>query len=175
MKEAVISLDTILEDPVPFEAEIAFSLAEIDREPLLELAPVRFEGTVSRIERGFALDGELGYGGRLECSRCLAAYPFETEERFSLVLTKRPTALEKEIDLERGDLDVSFYDEAEVPLAPIAEERIQMAIPMKPLCHEDCRGLCAGCGADLNTEACRCAPTAVDPRWEALRGLSRND
>lgn len=175
MRNARLFLDTILEEPVPFEAEIAFSLAHLDREPLVELSPVRFEGSVSRIERGFALDGELEYGGRLECSRCLVGYPFQTAERFSIVLYKRPTAFEKEITLERGDLDVSFYDDTDVPLAPIAEERIQMAIPMKPLCREDCRGLCVGCGADLNTEACRCAPRAGDPRWEALRVIARND
>jgi uncharacterized protein len=48
-----------------------------------------------------------------------------------------------------------------------------MAVPMKPLCREDCRGLCPTCGEDLNVTACGCAAEAADPRWEALR-LLRN-
>jgi uncharacterized protein len=170
-----ISLDSVLEEPVPFDFELAFGLRELDREPLLELSPVRMHGEVARIERGFSLQADLSYAGRLECSRCLAAYPFTDGERFSLLLYKRPSALEKEISLEKEDLDVYFYDEPDLSLEPIAEERIQMAIPMKPLCREDCRGLCPGCGADLNTESCRCATPATDPRWEALRLLGHND
>jgi uncharacterized protein len=170
-----ISLDSVLEEPVPFDAELEFSLAELDREPLLEISPVRIRGQVARIEGGFSLEADLGYGGRLECSRCLAAYPFRTDEAFTLLLYKRPGALEEELSLERADLDAYFYETPEISLTPIAEERIQMAIPMKPLCREDCRGLCPGCGRDLNTEPCRCETPAADPRWEALRSISRAD
>jgi uncharacterized protein len=170
-----ISLDSVLEEAVPFDFELQFPLKELDREPLVEISPVRVRGQISRIERGFSLDAEIGYGGRLECSRCLAAYPFRTDERFSLLLYKRPSVVEKEISLEREDLDAYFYEDAEISLNPIAEERIQMSIPMKPLCRADCLGLCAGCGRDLNTEECRCEKTPIDPRWEALRSISRTD
>jgi DUF177 domain-containing protein len=170
-----ISLDTVPDAPVPFDQELSFSVADLDREPLLEISPVRIQGEVSRIEHGFALEAELSYGGRLECSRCLTSYPFQTAERFSTVLYKRPPALESEISLDRGDLDVLFYEEPEISLSPIAEERIQIAVPMKPLCREDCLGLCPNCGADRNTEECRCAAPAPDPRWDALRLISRND
>jgi uncharacterized protein len=46
-----------------------------------------------------------------------------------------------------------------------------MAIPMKPLCREDCRGLCPECGADWNAGDCACEKTKVDPRLEVLKGL----
>ena len=170
-----ISLETVLDEPVPFDVEMSFGLRELDREPLLELSPVRMRGEIARIERGFSLQSELEYSGRLECSRCLTSYTFTAGERFSLLLYKRPPALEAEIELESNDLDVSFFNEPELSLEPIAEERIQMAVPMKPLCQEDCLGLCPGCGAELNTESCRCAAPAIDPRWEALRVLHRND
>lgn len=170
-----ISLDSVLDEPVSFDVELAFGLRELDREPLLELSPVRMHGEIARIEGGFSLEAELGYSGRLECSRCLTSYPFTTGETFSLLLYKRPAAIEKEVSLERNELDVSFFEEPELALEPIAEERIQMAVPMKPLCREDCPGLCPGCGADLNVESCRCAAPATDPRWEALRLLDRNN
>lgn len=170
-----ISLGSVLEEAVPFDFELHFSLSELDREPLVAISPVRVRGQISRIEGGFSLEAEIGYGGGLECSRCLAPYPFRTDERFSLLLYKKPAAVEKEISLELGDLDAYFYEDAEISLNPIAEERIQMSIPMKPLCREDCRGLCASCGSDLNTEECRCQKTTVDPRWDVLRSISRTD
>ena len=168
-----LSLDAVLDQPVPFAFELFFSTAGLDREPLLEVSPVRLEGEVSRIEKGFLFDARIAYTGRLECSRCLASYPFQTREDFSLVLTKRAPAPGQEIVLEGDDFDVYFYDEPVLPVAPIAEERIQMAVPMKPLCREDCRGLCSRCGEDLNVADCGCEVDSADPRWEALRQLKK--
>lgn len=167
-----IPLDSVPDEPLPFEFELSFSVPALNREPLIEISPVRFEGQVARIEGGFSLDGRISYHGLLECSRCLAASPFETDERFSLILYKRGLAGPSEVALQKDDLDVYFYGDSAIAVAPIAEERIQMAVPMKPLCREDCRGLCAGCGQDLNLAACDCVPTA-DPRWEALKVLKK--
>jgi uncharacterized protein len=163
-----IALDAVLEEPVSFAFELPFSVAAIDREPLLEISPVRLEGTVSRIEKGFALDARCAFEGRLECSRCLAAYPFAVDEPFSVVLARRAARLPDERELARDDLDVSYFDGDAIDVAPIAEERIQMAIPMKPLCREDCLGLCPYCGKDRNVTPCDCAGEAADPRWVAL-------
>ena len=170
----VISLEQVLEEPVAFEFDLTFAIAELGREPLVEISPVRFEGEVTRIEPGFSLQGELTYSGRLECSRCLAFYPFEEEERFSLVLYRRVPQGSEERELEKSDLDVYFYEDAQVAVRPIVEERIQLAVPMKPLCSPECRGLCVQCGADLNQAPCSCAGEVVDPRWEALRALGRS-
>ena len=166
-----ISLESVLEEPLAFRFELPFSLAALDREPLVEITPARIEGEVSRIEAGYSLNARLSYAGKLECSRCLAAYPFETDETFSLLLYKRPAQPEKEVSLDKDDPDIYFYEELDLPLAPIAEERIQIGIPMKPLCREDCRGVCARCGEDLNVAECGCPAEVPDPRWEAIRAL----
>jgi len=122
---------------------------------------------------GYSLDARVAYSGQLECSRCLAAYPFQEGEAFTLLLypsSRRPT---EEVELSAGDLDVLYYDDPVVPLSPIAEERVQMALPMKPLCRPDCRGLCPDCGKDLNSlnGPCGCVRDTVDPRWDALKAL----
>jgi len=168
-----ISLEAAETHPVAFDFAIELPAESLDREPLVGLSPVRFSGEVSPIEAGFSLAGHLAYGGRLECSRCLEAYPFETEEDFSLVLYPHERGQSPERELGRDELDVLFYDEPDVAAAPIVEERIQMAVPMKPLCREDCRGLCATCGADLNQGDCQCSGEAIDPRWEALQKLKK--
>lgn len=168
-----ISLDSVSDEPVRFDLELSFSIEALDREPLLEISPARIEGQVARIEGGYSLDARLRHSGKLECSRCLAAYPFEEDEPFSLVLYKRPPASGMEVSLEKEDLDAYFYDDPQLALKPIVEERIQMSVPMKPLCREECRGLCAHCGHDLNLGNCGCSGESGDPRWEALRGLTR--
>jgi uncharacterized protein len=167
-----ISLESVLDLPVAFALELPFSIRELDREPLVEISPVRMTGEIARIEGGHSLNARVSYSGKLECSRCLAAYPFTEDERFSLLLYKRPPAAGGEVSIEKDDFDAFFYDDPEISLTPIAEERIQMAVPMKPLCREECRGLCARCGQDLNQGDCRCSEGTGDPRLDALRGLT---
>ncbi len=171
MKPGSLSLDSVLDEPLRFSSELAVGLAQLDREPLVSISPLRLSGEVIRIEGGYALTALLRYEGQLECSRCLAAYPFGSSEEFSLILYPRRTRPEGDVELTKDDLDAQFYDDPVVALSPIAEERVQMAIPMKPLCRPECMGLCAGCGQDLNLGACACARETVDPRWEALRAL----
>ena len=58
----------------------------------------------------------------------------------------------------------------QIDLEPLAREAVVLELPPAPLCEEDCRGLCASCGTDLNEGSCSCeAP--VDPRWAALDEL----
>jgi len=168
-----ISLESVPDDGLPFAFELRFTPAQLDREPLLEVSPVKLAGEVSRIEKGFSLEARMDYSGKLECSRCLASYPFENSEDFSLLLRKRPALGGGEIALVSDELDEYFYDDPVVSVEPIAEERIQMAVPMKPLCREDCLGLCLQCGQDRNLTACGCVVETDDPRWEALRVLKK--
>jgi len=173
MKPETLSLEAVSDEPLLFSFELPFSIEALDREPLLAISPVRFAGKVARVEGGYVLEGGLAYHGRLECSRCLEPYPFEQQEEFTLLLCPRRPAAEGEVTLEKEDLDACFYDEPAIAVAPIVEERVQMAVPMKPLCRADCRGLCPHCGQDLNSGECGCAVEVVDPRWEALKKLKQ--
>jgi DUF177 domain-containing protein len=166
-----VDLQAVREEPVELSFEMPFSLEALDREPLVDISPVRLTGTLSRMEGGFALDARTAFEGKLECSRCLTAYPFAVDEPFSFVLVRRDAGSPDVRELSSDDLDVAFYDGEELDVAPIAEERVQMSIPMKPLCREDCAGLCPSCGADRNLGPCGCAADEADPRWAALAKL----
>src|SRR5206468_2826860 len=148
MNPASLSLDAVPDEPLRFVVPLHVGVAALDREPLLAISPLEMSGEVMRIDGGYALSARLVYEGQLECSRCLAAYPFHEDDSFSLVLYPRRPAREgdDDVELDRDDLDALFYDDPVIPLTPIAEERVQMALPMKPLCRTDCKGLCAGCG-----------------------------
>ncbi len=166
-----IALEAVRNEPVSFAFELRFSPKALDREPLQEISSVLLEGTISRIESGFALEARCVFQGKLECSRCLAAYPFAMDEPFSLLLCERVAGIPDVRELAKDELDVSFYEGGELAVAPIAEERVQMAIPMKPLCREECLGLCPQCGEDRNLGPCGCGSQAADPRWGALEAV----
>lgn len=168
-----LSLEAIVDEPLRFDFEVPFTVGELAREPLVDISPAHISGEVSRVEGGYSLSARLSWDGKLECSRCLAPYGFVDDEEFSLLLYRRQPVAEAELSLDRDDLDAYFYDDPIVPVAPIVEERIQIAIPMKPLCHEDCRGLCPHCGADRNVSDCDCVVEVIDPRWRALQLLKK--
>jgi len=170
---ATFSLDTIADEPLRFEFELPMTVETLDRDLLVSISPAQIAGEVTRVEGGYALSARLTWHGELECSRCLAPYPFQNEEEFSLVLYPRRPIAQTEIEMDREDFDAYFYNDPVVLVSPIVEERIQMAVPMKPLCSEECRGLCPRCGCDLNGSECDCAAEVVDPRWHALQLLKK--
>ena len=61
--------------------------------------------------------------------------------------------------------------DSKVDLEPMVRDTVGVALPLNPLCREDCRGLCPRCGADRNGGDCGCAEETGDPRWSALREL----
>jgi uncharacterized protein len=118
---------------------------------------IRVQGGV--LVRG-AVESQLG----LECVRCLEPFVLpvilELEETFRL-----PGAG------SRPDVSYAVGNDGRLDLAPLLREQAWVAIPMKPLCNPDCRGLCPQCGANLNLEPCTCKDVIVDPRLALLKDL----
>jgi DUF177 domain-containing protein len=107
------------------------------------------------------------------CSRCLEDYAFPLDHPFVFVLTPRAAVGEPEARLTADDLALSFYEGEEIHLTPLVHEQAILALPTRPLCREDCRGLCARCGANLNAGPCGCPAAAPDPRLAVLHTLAR--
>jgi uncharacterized protein len=105
-----------------------------------------------------------------ECARCLEDYTFDTRVPFAFVMVPHSQKPEDE-EAEAEDVHLSYYRGLEVDLWPLVREQIILTLPTQPLCRDECRGLCAQCGANLNTTTCACAPAAGDSRLAVLRGL----
>jgi uncharacterized protein len=73
--------------------------------------------------------------------------------------------------VEEDDLATAFYDDEQIDLTHLIMEQFQLALPMKALCMEACKGLCPQCGTNLNTGACDCNVKWEDPRLAALKNL----
>lgn len=108
--------------------------------------------------------------GRFECDRCLHEFEKPLND-VGRVLFSNDAGL-----VQENDDDVRVFDpEArEIDLTEDIRDLLLLTIPVKLLCREDCKGLCAGCGANLNHESCSCTPHAVDSRWQALQQFLDN-
>jgi uncharacterized protein len=136
--------------------------------------PVELEADVRKDQEKVRLVGRLQTTLELDCSRCLEAYQVPLDTRFD-VLFLPATANTGAADQEMGedDVGVSYYKDDVIDLAEVMREQVYLAMPMKPLCRDDCRGLCPLCGINRNRDTCDCQPAWVDPRLEPLRALKK--
>jgi DUF177 domain-containing protein len=135
--------------------------------PLVEVALVCYRSGRELFFRG-------SFRGRFEssCSRCLKDFTMPVEHEFDFVLSPKPLERSGSTEeLRREDLGLSYYSGDEINLAPLIREQVLLALPTRPLCSENCQGLCGGCGVDLNYESCRCSRVAEDPRMAIFRRL----
>ncbi len=136
--------------------------AEPEGEALLD-AP-QIDGHYRRDGRYVYVDGELHVHGRTTCTRCLDDAECRQTLPFSEVYVKTATAAET-------DFDALPFDGSYIDLDALARDIVIMAAGAQVLCRDDCRGLCPGCGVNLNHESCQCVPEEVPPQWAALREL----
>ncbi len=134
--------------------------------------PVKVELTLAKSQDQFICKGRVKARVRLECSRCLAEYAAELGPDLAFVVDlaggpDRETSEEEGyfvVDPAAADFDIDH----------LVREAVLLSLPFKPLCSEQCRGLCPVCGGDLNRSPCDCVRENVDHRWDKLRGLLKN-
>jgi len=127
---------------------------------------------VRREETRIFIEGDLELALDLVCSRCLGPVPFRTRNAIrAVLLTEELESADESLELEGAQLDESFVEGDEVDLAELIREQVLRVMPDKPLCRDECKGICPGCGADLNDEACTCTGEPVDPRMAVLANL----
>ena len=138
------------------------------------VAPSDLAFEIHKDKDRFRLVGTVAAEIELPCSRCLEPFRLPIAASFDVRYLPASAAsgdVEREVDDE--DLETSYYRNDEIDLNELLREQFYLALPMKPLCGEDCRGLCAQCGTNLNTDTCDCAPVWGDPRLAALKSLGR--
>lgn len=167
----IISLVRLPADGLRFAHQYeARELDLADRGFEFKRAP-QVSGRVDRVGMEMRLRGEIKAALVVPCDRCVNDVDLPLEIPFDLLYTPQEVSNQVgEIELHDRDLDVAFYDNEEINLDELVLEQLELSLPIRVLCREDCRGLCAECGADLNLEQCQCAKP-IDPRWQALADL----
>jgi uncharacterized protein len=135
-------------------------------------APVHLVMDVRKERDAYRVTGQVRTRLELECGRCLEPFEIPVESAFELrYVPATQNAGEGEREIEEDDLTTAFYKNEALDLEELMREQFQLALPMKPLCSEDCKGLCPECGANLNRTTCTCAPKWEDPRLDALKNF----
>jgi len=103
----------------------------------------------------------------LECDRCANIYSTKIESRYKMVyLHDQPEGDDDSVDVTYISKDADKID-----ITEDVRDYILLAIPMKKLCKEDCKGLCLQCGKNLNDGSCSCSSEQVETRWKPLLEL----
>ena len=140
------------------------------------VAPVEVAFDIHKDKDRFRLVGTVATLLELPCSRCLEPFQLPVRAEFDLrYLPAADVSAEPEQEVGEDDLETSFYQDDQIDLNQLLREQFYLALPMKPLCQEACRGLCPQCGTNLNSGTCDCAPAWEDPRLAPLRNLKRAD
>lgn len=98
--------------------------------------------------------GDAQAVGTCACARCLedARIPLTGEVEGYFVIS--PEGEDEEMEADEFDVLPESHD---IDLAPLIVQGLMLDAPTRPLCREDCAGLCPRCGQDLNQGACSCA------------------
>ena len=140
-------------------------------------APVELRMVIHKDHDRFRLTGTVKTELELACSRCLEPYRMPIDREFDLRYLPSAAAEQRDDDADDGDevedddVAITFYRDEQIDLDELLREQFYLALPMKPLCREDCKGICPQCGTNRNTAPCDCNPQWEDPRLAGLKTL----
>ena len=164
MKIVIAGIKTQLGASLPFE--LLLSPLQLE---LAELAPwvrgeITAKGLVTNTGNGLQIKGRLSIPATFNCNACLVAVEKILECSFA-------ETFHEGAGTEEAEADWLFFQGDEIDIGEMLREHIVLSEPLKPVCREDCRGLCPRCGINLNQDSCTCERKSVDPRLAGLEKL----
>jgi len=139
-----------------------------------QVGDVEWSGYLERKGSRIRFAGSLTATLEPPCVRCLEPSREVLRRDFDLFFEERDSFIfeeDAEIELEEADTHTAFITGTMLNLADVIAEQLVLALPMKPLCASDCKGLCPVCGRNLNTDPCECTVPDVHPAFEGLLAL----
>lgn len=129
--------------------------------PLKE--PVKITGSVFSKASIVRLSAKISYTYEAPCDRCGA----DAARGYTLDIEK---SLAASLEGEESE-DIILIPDMKLDLDELIYTEVIVSLPMKHLCREDCKGICAKCGKNLNEGKCGCPEKEIDPRLSALADL----
>ena len=146
----------------------------LEKEPLTEFRvqePIGVNVSYYRAGTELFFEGWLHASTTAICARCTEEFAAPSDRKFRFVLAPKVVGFQDEKDLRDEDLEFSLYDGDQIDLSPLIREQFLLSLPTRPLCREDCKGLCSKCGINLNHGECECSAEIEHPGFSALRNL----
>lgn len=166
--------------PLDFEEELQPGAIDFGNE-VRQRTPLKTSGRAELVEehhgknqviQDIRLRGRLSAGLELQCARCLD--PVEQNVARDFELLYRPLGADAgrdELSVTDAEAEIGYYQGDGVLLEDVLREQVLLALPLRIVCREDCKGLCPHCGKNLNQEQCSCSVPMEDPRWGALKEI----
>jgi uncharacterized protein len=125
-----------------------------------------------KIVQDIRIKGALQTSLEVPCARCLEPVLCPVERSFDLLY--RPLGIDSghaELSVTDAEAEIGYYEGGGLLLEDTLREQVLLALPLKTICREDCKGLCPHCGKNLNETPCGCVDEVEDPRWSALKEI----
>jgi uncharacterized protein len=140
-------------------------------EPRLD-RPVNVDLEINKQPDHIRIRGSITGAVQVACHRCLSVFSRPLNEQVDIFLIPEERAPEEEeTELEADEMDYDFFDGEVIEIDELVAEQIFLSLPLKVLCSDTCRGLCPGCGANLNEEPCRCEKKSADSPFAKLEAV----
>lgn len=172
----LIEIEKLTKEPQRFQAR--FSPAEINLDDEFLSLKSDVEISVQAQRRGGGGGNQIELAGTVKaeveaaCDRCADAINTNVAREFEAAyLAADEFATQETKDLASDELNADVYHSEVLNLADVAREQLLLAFDTQILCRENCLGLCARCGANLNYGNCGCEQKEIDPRWAGLANL----
>jgi uncharacterized protein len=168
----------------PFEFDEVFQPGTIDFGPdLRQKTPLATRGRAELVREhqgakksidDIRMIGNFATRIEVSCARCLEPVLHQASRNFDLLY--RPLGVDAgrdELSVTGAEAEIGYYTGDGLLLEDLLREQVLLAVPMKSVCREDCKGLCPNCGKNLNYESCSCVPQ-IDARWGSLKEIIRD-
>jgi len=165
-----IEIEDLRDEPLEFHHTYGIGELAFERQDAALAQPVVADFVLTHQDRDLHIVGGLGTSLRCRCARCASEFDRRVDNRFDLTYLPQPGGIEEkeEIELRYEEMDVAFYDGVRFDVDLMVTEQVELSLPMRLVCREDCRGLCYRCGQDLNEKDCGCPQEEKDDRLSVL-------
>lgn len=167
-------------NPLDFREEYGPGVIDLGAE-VRQRSPLFTEGHADLVEerhgkheivQDIRIKGKLATSLEVACARCLDPVLHQVDRSFDLLY--RPIGIDSghaELSVTDAEAEIGYYEGPGVLLEDTLREQVLLALPLKSICREDCKGLCPHCGRNLNEVQCSCVDELEDPRWSALKEI----
>ncbi|MBA4390820.1 MAG: hypothetical protein C0399_07765 [Syntrophus sp. (in: bacteria)] len=136
------------------------------------ITPVNYVLTARKFDNLVTLTGRVTLEASFTCGICLEEFSQSVDVDMDIRLTPKAEIPQvPELELGDEDMDVYCYDGDEIDLDPFIYEEVLLNMPLRPICKDDCQGLCAICGKNKNLEICDCHDTSRTLLGEKLKSF----
>ncbi|MBI4536245.1 MAG: DUF177 domain-containing protein [Ignavibacteriae bacterium] len=132
---------------------------------------VHVEATLDKTTTQLLLKANIRTVGRFECDRCTAEFDASLDPSYQMCYV---TEADEYPGIDPDEMQVIPTGLSVIDIGEDVRQMVLLAVPLKLLCKEACKGLCPHCGTNLNIDRCSCEDSGIDSRWEKLRRIQNN-